>query len=372
MIQACHAIARHTRCHWDEVVGAVLLQTYGEEHFPGAKNAKLVYWTTGDNTPDGRPADSWEADGVILIGVGHGRFDEHKEYGRIPHECSATLVAKELGVMKRPELKKLLAFTLRTDEGPADHPFDVSGVMKTIHARHPDNPLIGETWAWIAIQAIINPTKGSAAKIHEIGRRIGASLRKDDKLAKYLKRIESRGSPEHPFDLASVASMMPEETAERWLELALISIRDDQNELRALAVEYVRGARMMELSPPWAKYPIRVVTIESESEKIATYARSSLGSNAGIVIKRTPKSGNTQIFPDKRRIPWELTESIYHQVLAVERLHGGKGEWYFHKPVGTILNGSLSYPDAPPTDLSLEQITEIVTDAVMSFESAVR
>jgi hypothetical protein len=129
-------IITHRKPHFDEIVAIWLLYMFGEAEFPGVKEAELEFWDMGGDTPDGRSATEWEEDGSVLVGVGHGQFDEHpflgKELGE-EEECAATLVAKKLGIRDEPALAKILQYTLRSDRHAGQEPFGIASLVKVAH-----------------------------------------------------------------------------------------------------------------------------------------------------------------------------------------------------------------------------------------------
>ncbi len=152
-----HTIITHIRPHLDEIVAIWLLRLFGESLFPGVKTSKIVYWNTGGHAPDGRSAEDWEAEGYLLIGIGKGRFDEHSSSEeateRQKDECSATLVAKALGVNQMSELAQILKYTLNNDTKGSSTPFDIATIAKHLGSQYPNNPEIAIQWTIISLNA---------------------------------------------------------------------------------------------------------------------------------------------------------------------------------------------------------------------------
>lgn len=87
------------------------------------------------------------ADGMIKLGVGHGKFDEHQANGkRMAWDCCATLVAKALGVFEDPCLKKILLYVRHRDAHAGAHPMEIEPLVKLLH-RAKLNTL--EILAWV-------------------------------------------------------------------------------------------------------------------------------------------------------------------------------------------------------------------------------
>jgi hypothetical protein len=114
---------------------------------------------------------------------------------------------------------------------------------------------------------------------------------------------------------------------------------------------------------------------ESNDTQIAAYARSTHGANADVVIQRYP-TGHTFVTTKKmsnisldevmkylrieeRKING-ITNHLDHEVLIAEGNVEGAECWYYHKPAGSILNGSRSNPDIPATKIALGKIEDIV------------
>ena len=111
-----NTIATHHKPDPDEEFAIFLLRQFGEELFPGVSQAPIAYWDAGPSTPDGRTSLEWEAEGVLQVGVGGGRFDEHPKTGpRDQRECSATLVAQCLHVDQLQAFKPFLRHIWEND-----------------------------------------------------------------------------------------------------------------------------------------------------------------------------------------------------------------------------------------------------------------
>ena len=134
-----------------------LLKKFGENKFPGISKARIVCWNSGDGNGVGvkRSVDDYEKEGALFIGVGGGRFDEHPVASgeRKQNECSATLVAKALGIADDPSLEKILKFALNNDIKAAASPFDLAYITKIMHQRYPDNSDKVMEWVMAGLEA---------------------------------------------------------------------------------------------------------------------------------------------------------------------------------------------------------------------------
>jgi hypothetical protein len=235
---------------------------------------------------------------TIAVGLGGGRFDEHPTGIEARKEgCAATLVAKYLEVIEEPALKKLLEYTVKNDlKGSNGGILDVAVRMKSMYERM--NQLDVVNWVFVAL---------------------------DDLYAEQNRFFNS------DFDQ----------------KVKITEIKTD--------------GKLM-----------KIATIESDSSSASKIARSK---EVDIFIqKRT--SGNIQIFSQNRK---NLDMGSLARLLRIEEnrlldLHlindwkafereekiNKLPQWYFHRMMGSILNGSLTATGVPPTKISLEKILEFV------------
>ncbi len=315
-------IVTHVRPHFDEVVAIWLLYVFGQEKFPGISQAEIEYWGFG-KTPDGRSAEEYEREGVLLIGVGGGRFDEHptatKE--RTAGECAATLVAKALGVRERPELQQILNEVLSNDLNGGGSLFGVPAIIQIFHHQYQENHEKAMDWAMMAVDA------------------------------KYCEQREFFHGTKQEFEQKAKVEILG------WF--------------------YARSCE---------RKPLKLVTIISDNEQIAKYARSEHGCYAAAVIQQRT-SGNVMIFANKYYKPdFSLVASalrvrerglngqlpaVFDELLDIvlrsEGKVAGAEEWFYHKGMEALLNGSSTAPDVPPTKIKLSEIVAIVkTHAVFA------
>ena len=144
--QPIHTIVLYPRPHPDNIVALYLLREFGEQHFPGIRQAQIQFWPS---VPPGKTADDWEREGVLMIDIGGGKFDHHQEEHTNDKEtCATTLAARYLGIHEKPELKKLLEYVRRDDlEGkgivskdPIDRAFGLSAIIMNLNRDYPDHP----------------------------------------------------------------------------------------------------------------------------------------------------------------------------------------------------------------------------------------
>lgn len=303
-------IATHKRPHFDEIAAIFLLQEFGEKDFPGISNAEIQFWGETDIKES---SQDYEVQGVLMVGIGGGRFDEHPgiRKARRENECTTTLVAEKLGLEEDPLVEKILGFALRTDIN-SSQPFDLAWSTQVLNHKWPNDP------------------KKVFAQIVEI-------------IKAYYERQKE-------FFITT------KEEFEKKAQIEKIQI----------------GLKSLNL-----------VTIISDAEQVAKFARSPHGCEAAIVIQKNSK-GNVQIFSSKRyfikftdlvamiRIeeqrakgkivirPREMSAKEYYNYLSREGRVEEAEEWFFHEGIQALFNGGLSKQDAPPTKLALDQIKNLV------------
>jgi len=296
----------HERPHLDEIVAIWLLRKFGEQKFPGAATAKVSFTSVRKLNEAGLKPDDYDARGILLLGIGGGRFDEHPtlEEGRKAGDCATTLVAKELGISDDPALAKILRFVRAADvEGNAS-PFDISYVVKLLHARYPDDPHRVIKWALVAIEA------------------------------KYQEQVRFFTVVKPEFD----AKAKVEEVAVGQRRLRVVSIDSDEDGIHKYArSEY--GARAA------------VVIQRRSTGNVAVFGNKQAGVDmreAAKLLRLAEQAANGR------------TVTTDEERLVADGQVPGAEEWFYHKQGQMLLNGSLTQADVPPTRLSLDRITELV------------
>jgi hypothetical protein len=300
------SILTHERPHLDEIVAIWFLRKFGEQRFPGVSSAPVTFTSIRRLAEAGLKAEDYEAQGTLLLGIGGGRFDEHPtmDVGRKSNDCATTLVAKELGVSDDPSLAKILRFVRAADvEGNAS-PFDISYVVKLLHARYPDDPHRVIEWALVAIEA------------------------------KYQEQLRFFTVVKPEFD----AKARVEEVAVGQRRLRIVSIDSDEDGIHKYArSEY--GGRAA------------IVIQRRSSGNVAVFGNKQVGVDLREAAKliRLAERGAKGLEPahDEDR-------------LTAEGYAPGAEEWFYHKQGQMLLNGSLTQADVPATRLSLDRIAELV------------
>ena len=122
-----------TRPHPDVIAGIFLLIKFGQDKYPGVKDASIDIW---QELPAGDTDVSLEKKGVLLLDVGGGKFDHHKSGKNLSH-----LIAEDLGILAEPSIAKILAYAERDDKhglgtisvDRLDKAFGLSGLVSSLN-----------------------------------------------------------------------------------------------------------------------------------------------------------------------------------------------------------------------------------------------
>ncbi len=312
-----HTLVTHHRPHLDELFAVWLLRNFGERHFPGVSKAKTVYVDAGTPTFLGQPADQLERDGCLMLGVGQGRFDEHRdgESGRQDCECCSTLVAKHLGIDTDPALEKLLRYVLNADSKGAGQPFDLVGVIQAAYADLSENRYeLVYNWAAMAFRA------------------------------KYSQAVKFLGPVADEFQQkAAIRTVrLPDGTT---MDIAVIE--SDSVAMPSYAMSD-RGGQVAILVHRQSTGNVQIhpnPRHHISMEEVAVRLRQAEARANGFSLKGD----------------W-----IDH---ASAGKIAGAEEWYFQNPPGRLMNGSLTTKNVPPTKLSLDQINDLVEQGLRTAYS---
>lgn len=303
----------HICPHAEEYVALLALRLKGEPVFPGIADARVIYWPAG-GTPDGRPPEDWEKDGYLMVGVGHSRFDEHANGKGVSRdkECSATLVAKALGIDSLPEWRELLKFALHSDHN-GSNPFGLDGLVKMRHAMNLENP--EKVMAW-ALEILAE---------------------------KYCEQIE--------FWFAAVPEFKKNSTSEEIVldsgnTAKMVTVISDHRQIVACAF-----AREVGNADVVIKKSPRTGNVIVLTKKEKTRQRNSIRLSVAYV------AGALRWYENELQGRPKITDQAR---LIAEGTLSETPEWYYDARLEGVLNGSNSAPNVPATNLPLEQIREIV------------
>lgn len=290
-------IAMHECPDLDAIAATLILREYGNQAFPGVKDAKIVFWGM-NGTPDGRPASAWlEEDKVLAVDTGNGIFDEHMKTaktGRMASTCATDLVAEFLGISELPELEKFLKFVNASDTKSNTHPWHIASMIKTKHSDGKD-PREVVAWAESGLQAFLNGQ-----------RRFHGAVREEF----FNGKMFEAGN----LSIAVVVSDHPEMNRfARSQKVDVLIQRNSEKHTIIFGTEGVRMRRMVNI--------LRYEELRAEGKPIP----AGLDLSAPLALEEVPE--------------WYLT--IYDDYDMVS-------------------NGTRTHPNVPRSKLSLEKITMIV------------
>lgn len=300
-----HTIVTHEGPHFDEILGIWLLRRFGEQVFPGIGNAKIEFWGTGGSTPDSRSAQEYEQEGILLIGIGAGRFDEHPAVNgeRKEDECAATLIAEALGLKDEPAFEKILNFALNSDLKADNHPFNIASIAKAF------------------FQQTSNPEKV-----------IGWVIRGIE--VKYQEQLQFFDVAREEFEKNAEIEEIP--GPGRMLKMVSIVSDNSQMSKFARSIHGVNADIVIQKQP-------------SGNVQIFTSAKSGLILYDVVQMLRLTEQ---ELKGDIRTTDWKL--------LSAEGRVEGAEEWFFQIQGQMILNGSLTATQVPATKIPFDIIKGIV------------
>lgn len=317
-----HTIAVYRRLHTDNICAVFLLQEFGEEKFPGIKDAKVELW---DREPEDKTADELEQEGYLLVDLGEGKFDHHHHdrHDALKTDCASTLVAKYLEIDQMPALKKLLTFVKRDDlEGRGivskdviDRLFGLPAIILNLVKAYPEHP---------------------------------------DYVIDIVKRIFQA----HFFEQYKRTVLMPAEFEKL------------KDEGKATVTKMFAGSEQL-----------NVVLIETDSDTMAGYLRAVSDVGADVVVVRR-SSGHTAIITKDRKPRVDFRGTIrrlrqeealkkgialHEDGLALEKTGriDAIPEWYYDTAANTLQNGGAAAAESVPvTNLSLDEIGIILNETL--------
>lgn len=315
----------HPEPDMDEMVAIWLLITFGEEKFSGISNTEFLFKGAYDIKILGKSADDLEKEGILCVGIGGGRFDEHPfgcDDKRKSGKSAATLVADALELRDNPDVRNIIDFASTVDLGSV-----------TVD-QYRDFLL--------------------------------------DSLAKDSFRYT------HKDDHYSIIQAVFVLIGGKWRQNRsfMLCKNDFEKTSRCGYAVKQNGAK------------VKIVSVISDNLEMPKYCRSKWGGYAGVVIKISPKTGKIQILADRQRLGGNL-DPVARAVRIAERQANGlrnrvpenqlvaEGEvegadvWYYFPGGGMLFNSTPKNPNVPKTKLSREKVEQIVLDSLqLAFDNA--
>lgn len=360
---------------------------YLEEDYGGLdpKQTALIFLKGGDETLTGGII----GDSLTLIDRGRGELDHHGKKFDIK-ETSTSLMAKKLGITEDKNVQTLLSLVQRKDlQGialPLDAPDIVSCIQKT-NISDEEKLRLGIR----IIRSAMEFRKRKLQRDNRWGQKVCIDFlaeRKAEKIpekfTQYIDKLRNERF-ERPFDIVEILigekAQFGEEEAVKFVKTLLSFVFNDSIKFYQAKQEFREKAAKKEIKG------ILMTVYCTDNEKFNPAARSE---GASIIVQRGT-DGHTQIYfntanPD---IDDDLTDSIAAMIRLEECLvqdkripDDGLGqsewvdgipEWYYYKapqigdkkPGRFIMNGSLTAPDVPCSQIPLSTLFEIVQKAVI-------
>ena len=354
-------VATHTKPDEDVIVSVTLLKLSG---------AKIKgYWFRGEGDESLPPQINFRD--IVWIDRGRQVFDHHGIKGK----TSAQIVAEELEIANEKWLRPILAHVQRADLEGRSEPMDLNEMTKAIARECSDDSMIMELGIRIATALVEfhrNNLKRNNQKASEILKEsFGEKM--PERIRHYYQLLQNPNF-NRVCDFAELATVDPELAKE---VLKFVSADIQKYERAKEELEKAQKIRV-------GRYLIIVGT--SNNPKFNVAARAA---EAAIVIQQNTDK-HVQIFFNNKVLKPQIIEEISEDLIEALRLREisldpsrklpvrksdlrsvGKipevPEWYWFKGERggcLLLNGSLTSPDVPPTKIPLEEIAEIVNDAL--------
>lgn len=288
----------HVDPHLDEILAYFFARNFGKEVFKGIENAPISFW--GENSWDGKTSQELERDGVLLLGIGGGRFDEHKERGRIADATTAGLMAEFLGIADRTEFQRLLNFVNVADSKGHSQPYDLHQLVKLMNNANPEEPEKTIFWALDVLQAI------------------------------WKNQVDYNYTAANDLATAHVRTVT---SANK--KLKVVCLKSD-------AVTVAKRARAEGAD-------LVIVQRSSGHVQIFSHQRSEIDPNLLDNIACL------------LRFEEEMFERFGSLNFKDLRSEGFRYGWYYERKAGMFMNGCKSYPDIKPTKLELKSILKMVS-----------
>lgn len=298
-----YKVVMHKMPHVDEICAYWLLCNFGKEKFPGIDEATIFFGGAGGEDLFGCDEESLFSTGVILLGVGGGRFDEHpgaKTFGK-ENECSSSLVAQELGVEDDPALEPILRFVKNNDLKGGGQPFDLAMLTICMHRNWPYGTERVLHWVMDALDA------------------------------KYASQVSFLETKAKLYSHAETESIL----GHGGRTLKLVTVVSDSTEANKVA--RADGAD--------------IVVQQNSAGQVQIYTNNK----SSLIIYDLVQA----IRVEEQRAKGQIVTTNWEELGREGKVRGVE-EWYHHKPARMLLNGSLSCPDTPPTKLPLPHIKELV------------
>jgi hypothetical protein len=303
------------RVQVDALIACFLLVRFGEERFPGIKDAEYLFWV---NIPEGKTTEELEKEGYILLDMGGGRFDHHVNQNGNREKCMSQIVAEYLGIHKNQSIRKLLEYARRDDllgkgtisNDPIDRAFGLSGLVTNMNRALPDD------------QALIIKTVMPLFVAHHMEEK----KRTEDLPREYEEKIKTGKAHEVAM-----------QTSRGLVKMVII----ETDEIAMAG--YLRAQRSIDLVvQKMSSGHVNIITQQKKLFDLSQIAKF-------LRIAEAEEKGNVGVIKDA-------------DLASAGRIDGVE-EWYFDTRARTIQNGGVRPQWTNPTRISLTTIGEIIKQA---------
>ena len=392
------------RLHLDEVVAIVLALIFGHKAGIDISKAKIEI-SFGNDLPDGKTSEDLDREGVLCIGEGGGRFDEHGKHGATAQKCAAVLMAEFLGVADHPTLNGILKEICDFDRHPTATKTALGTVIKDRFIAKNKSMESVINWAILGVRDMVTffLTENAQMRVDfdaysAVFNRAWQSASLDghwtDEMYGRASRdfVASATNGQKLYsDLSYIyyyrAAMSGKEVADAWLYDAAYDAIVYQKKWFLARDEFIKNVWVEKSTAliDGCEVMIRVAMIKSDHEVMdKVYRSTSALKRCGRIdcLVQVKSSGNVAIFFNHqsklhgddlaRMLRWAEISLSGRKAHGWEKLAKSDvlffvPQWYYHRTdeIGKsgFYNGSLSHPLVQPTRINPEELLEIVCHA---------
>lgn len=326
---------------------------------------------------------------IRFVDVGGMDLDHHQLKEEV---ISSDLVAKELRIEEEKWIQPLLKLIRQADLHAQTRPFDFAQILKAVAKNEEiSDEKIMTVGMKIAENLIKFYQKGMKRDNEFTSKVIGEFFEEINEDWELLRRYSERlQNPRFQCmgDLVEILTAEREKNGdEKAKKLGKEILKHVFNDYKIYkeAREEFKIAKKIEI-----KKGFLLTFINSKNPKISAAFRIE---GAAVIIQKNSDTGNVQIYFDKEKITRKATDNItfelrkreiklmerklpkealkYKHLSQKGKIKEDEGKWYYHAPelekAGTILNGSLTYPEVTPTMISEKEIIEIIIKEIKAF-----
>ncbi|MFH1401436.1 MAG: hypothetical protein ABIG40_00515 [Parcubacteria group bacterium] len=297
-----YELVTHTGWDFDNAFSIWLLRREGEEKYPGIGQSKIVFFNGNlIKTPNRIHIDCGEID-----------YDHHPTF-KFPEDCSATLIAKDLGLLENPYYSKLLTAVKQEDLHGGAPFLLLPKLIKSVQQLNPNNPQKVYDWVAEAFEAEFNSQLDFRFAEHAV-----SDFSKTDVLSGDL--------------IYSIYS----------------------------------GITESESFGKWTRYKGAALTLQFHNSgqcQIYTNLRILRGRAMPILEDIISMLRVEEVWAQRqqgRKMPEDHNHSALWQTGSIAEAP----EWYLDPLTKAIFNGSLKYPDVPATEIPRVKIQNLAEVAL--------